>query len=108
MGPHRQIQDGTARGAYEDRLLSKIEAAWPDREVQYLFGGYVVAPRGMPLICAATLETLWEKLMTCEVPPATIPCTVVRDELAVPHTRSTVEANGRAAKALELAGRSSR
>jgi hypothetical protein len=103
MGPCGQFPDGTARVAYEDRLLSKIEAAWPDREVHYLFGGYVVTPRGTSLACAATLETLWEKLMTCEAPQATVLGTVVRDEPAALRNRSTEEASASVAEAWALA-----
>jgi hypothetical protein len=108
MGSHRPIQDGTARGVYEGRLLSKIEAAWPDREVHYLFGGYVVVPKGAHLTCAATPESLWEKLMINEAPLATVLGTVLRSDLAVLHNGSTEEVNARAAEARAQAGRADR
>jgi hypothetical protein len=108
MGSHRQIQDGTARAAYEGRLLSKIEAAWPDQEVHYLFGGYVVTPKGAHLTCAATLESLWEKLMSDEVPPATVLGIVLGSELAALHSGSTEEVNASGANAWARAGRAGR
>jgi hypothetical protein len=117
MGPYRQIQDGTARGAYEGRLLSRIEAAWPDREVHYLFGGYMVTPKGTPLTSAATLESLWEKLtleslweklMSGKVPPATVPGTVLRSDLAARLSGPTEEVSACAAKALAQVRRAGR
>lgn len=46
------------------RALTAITEAWPDRDIHYLFGGYVVLPKGTRVICcASTIGTLWERLM---------------------------------------------
>lgn len=82
MGPHELATDVTARGRAEERILAAIAAARPDLEVHYLFGGFVVVPLGTPVTCAATLETLWEKLTGGSPQSGTVAGTVVRNELA--------------------------
>jgi hypothetical protein len=73
--------DGTARGRTEERILAAIASGRPDLEVRYLFGGFVVVPRGTPVIGAATLETLWEKVMEGATQGVSVAGEVVRDEL---------------------------
>jgi hypothetical protein len=74
--------DGTARGRTEERILAAIASGRPDLEVRYLFGGFVVVPRGTPVIGAATLETLWEKVTEGTPQGGTVAGEVVRAELA--------------------------
>lgn len=73
--------DGTARGRVEARILAAIAAGRPDLEVHYLFGGFVVVPKGTPVIGAAMLEVLWERVMEGTQPGGTVTGTVVRNEL---------------------------
>jgi len=73
MGSHPYITSETARGRAEGRVLAAIARAWPDSEIHYLFGGFIVVPKGTPLICASTLETLWEKLMAGPSPADPVP-----------------------------------
>jgi hypothetical protein len=84
--------DGTARGGTEERILAAIASGRPDLEVRYLFGGFVVVPRGTPVIAAATLETLWEKVMEGAPQGGTVAGEVVCAELA---TVPSVTARGR-------------
>jgi hypothetical protein len=54
-----------------------MERAWPDNEIHYVFGGFIVVPKGTPLTCASTLESLWEKLMAEPSPTDPVPGTVL-------------------------------
>jgi hypothetical protein len=81
MGLHPYITSETPRGKAEERVLAAIARAWPDNEVHYLFGGFVVLPKGTPVTCASTLETLWEKLMTGPSPANPVAGSVLLDEL---------------------------
>ena len=82
MGSHPYIAaTETALGKAEARVLAAIERAWPDSEIHYVFGGFVVVPKGTPMTCASTLETLWERLMTGPSPASTVAGSVVHDEL---------------------------
>jgi len=78
MGQHPYITSAeTPRGRAEERALAAISRAWPDNEIHYLFGGLIMLPKGTPVTCASTLETLWEKLMTAPSPASTVPGTVL-------------------------------
>jgi hypothetical protein len=55
MGLHPYVTSETARSRAEQRVLAAIARAWPDQEVRYLFGGFVVLPKGTPVTCASTL-----------------------------------------------------
>lgn len=82
MGPHPYITSSdTPRGKAEERVLAAIARAWPDKDVHYLFGGLIVLPKGTPVTCASTLETLWEKLMTGPSPADPVAGSVLYDEL---------------------------
>jgi hypothetical protein len=70
----------TPRGRAEQRTLAAMQRAWPDREFHYVFGGFIVVPKGTPMTCASTLETLWERLMAGPSPASTVAGTVVREE----------------------------
>jgi len=80
--PHPYITSGeTPRGGADARVLAAIERALPDVDVHYLFGGFVVLPKGTPVMCASMVESLWEKLMAGPSPADPVAGYVVHDEL---------------------------
>ena len=79
--PYSTTSD-TPRGKAEKRVLAAIGRARPDDEIHYLFGGFVVLPKGTQVVaCASTLESLWGKLMAGPSPADPVAGIVVRDEL---------------------------
>ena len=81
MGLHPYITSETARGRAEEQVLAAIARAWPDNEIHYVFGGFIMLPKGTPVTCASTLETLWEKLVTGPSPTNPVAGSVLRDKL---------------------------
>jgi hypothetical protein len=81
MGLHPYITSETPRGKAEERALAAIARAWPDRDIHYLYGGFIVLPKGTPVTCASTLETLWEKLMAGPSPASPVSGSLLHGEL---------------------------
>ncbi len=68
-----------ARGRADERVLAAIERALPDQEIHYVFGGFIVLPRGTRMTCGSTLESLWGKLMAGPSPADVVVGTVLHD-----------------------------
>jgi hypothetical protein len=81
MGSHPYITGDSPRGKAQARVIAAIKRAWPDKELHYVLGGFVIVPRGTPVTAVLTLDGVWERLMTGPSPADAVAGSVVHDEL---------------------------